>query len=106
LTGDRILVAEAQKKLAPPRPRPEAPRTLPEVLVRIREDPSFPALAADWLAKTFNDHKSYAGYKARCEEAWRGELEPRRLVAAYEQALGPRAKNPGAIFMVAVRRNE
>src|SRR5512135_3559094 len=39
LTGDRILVAEARKKLAPPPRRPEAPRTLPEVLGRIREDP-------------------------------------------------------------------
>jgi hypothetical protein len=104
LTGDRILVAEAKRKLAPPPRRPAAPRTLPEVLTRIREDPSFPSLAADWLAKTFNDHKSYAGYKARCEEAWRGELEPRRLVSAYQQAIGPRAKNPGAIFMYAVHR--
>jgi hypothetical protein len=106
LTGDRILVAEARKKLAPPPRRPEAPRTLPEVLGRIREDPSFPSLAADWLASTLQDRKSYSGFKARCEEAWRGELEPRRLVAAYEQATGSRAKNPGAIFMVAVRQKE
>jgi hypothetical protein len=106
LTGDRILVAEAKKKLVPPRPRPEAPRTLPELLGRIREDPSFPALAADWLAKTFGDPKSYSGFKARCEEAWRGELPVDRLVSAYEQATGPRAKNPGALFMFAVRQNE
>jgi hypothetical protein len=104
LTGDRILVAEAKKKLAPPRPRPEAPRTLPEVLGRIREDPSFPALAADWLCRTLGDPKSYAGYKARCEEAWRGELPVDRLVSAYEQATGPKAKNPGAIFMYAMNR--
>ncbi|MGE5754519.1 MAG: hypothetical protein ACM35G_02205 [Planctomycetaceae bacterium] len=104
LSADRILVAEAQKKLVPPRPRPEAPRTLPEVLGRIREDPSFPALAADWLAKTFDDRKSYSGFKARCEEAWRGELNPDQLVSAYQQAIGPRAKNPGAIFMYAVHR--
>ena len=103
LTGDRILVAESQKKLVPPRPRPEAPRTLPEVLGRIREDPSFPSLAADWLSSAFQDRKSYSGFKARCEEAWRGELAVDRLVSAYEQATGPRAKNPGAIFMVAVR---
>jgi hypothetical protein len=106
LTGDRILVAEARKKLAPPPRRPEAPRTLPEVLGRIREDPSFPALAADWLAKEFHDAKSYGGFKARCEEAWHGELSVDRLLSAYKQAMGPRAKNPGAIFMVAVRRNE
>jgi hypothetical protein len=103
LTGDRILVAEARKKLAPPRPRPAAPRTLPEVLVRIREDPSFPSLAADWLASALQDRRSYSGFKARCEEAWRGELEPRRLVAAYEQATGPKARNRGALFMFALR---
>jgi hypothetical protein len=104
LTGDRILVAEAKKKLVPPRPRPEAPRTLPEVLARIREDPSFPALAADWLASALGDRKSYSGFKARCEEAWRGELNPARLLTAYNQAMGPQARNRGAIFMYAVHR--
>ncbi|HMB05845.1 MAG TPA: hypothetical protein VKP69_19175 [Isosphaeraceae bacterium] len=103
LSADRILVAEAQKKLAPPPRRPEAPRTPPEVLGRIREDPSFPALAADWLASVLQDRKSYSGFKARCEEAWRGELEPRRLVSAYEQATGPKAKNRGALFMFTLR---
>jgi hypothetical protein len=106
LTGDPILVAEAKKKLAPPRPRPEAPRTLPEVLGRIREDPSFPSLAADWLSSALEDRKSYSGFKARCEEAWRGELNPARLVSAYEQAMGPKAKNPGALFMHSVRQKE
>jgi hypothetical protein len=106
LSADRILVAEARKKLAPPPRRPAAPRTLPEVLTRIREDPSFPALAADWLAKSFGDPKSYCGFKARCEEAWRGELPVPRLLSAYEQATGPKAKNPGAVFMVAVRQKE
>ena len=106
LTGDRILVAEARKKLVPPPQRPEAPRTLPEVLGRIREDPSFPSLAADWLASSFQDRKSYSGFKARCEEAWRGELHPARLVSAYDQAMGPQARNRGAIFMVAVRQKE
>jgi hypothetical protein len=106
MSGDRILMAEARKKLAPPRPRPEAPKTLPEVLGRICEDPSFPALAADWLASALQDQKSYSGFKARCEEAWRGELNPARLLSAYEQAMGPKARNRGAIFMVAVRQKE
>jgi hypothetical protein len=103
MLGDPILVAEAQKKLVPPRPRPEAPRTLPEVLTRIREDPSFPALAADWLASALGDRKSYSGFKARCEEAWRGELPVDRLLSAYAQAMGPRAKHPAALFMHALR---
>jgi DNA-binding MarR family transcriptional regulator len=103
LTGDRILVAEAKKKLAPPRPRPEAPRTLPEVLGRIREDPSFPALAADWLASALDDRKSWSGFKARCEEAWRGDLPVARLLSAFEQATSPKARNRGALFMFALR---
>jgi hypothetical protein len=106
LTGDRILVAEARKKLAPPPRRPEAPRTLPEVLGRIREDPSFPALAADWLSSALQDRKSYSGFKARCEEAWHGELPVDRLLSAYEQATGPKAKNRGALFMYAVHQKE
>ena len=106
LTGDPILVAEAKKKLAPLRPRPEALRTLPEVLTRIREDPSFPSLAADWLASSLQDRKSYSGFKARCEEAWRGELPVSRLMSAFEQATGPKVRNRGALFMHAVRQKE
>jgi hypothetical protein len=100
MSGDMILVREAIRCLTPPKPRPEIPQTLPELLSPIREDPAFPALAADWLAKTFGDQKSYSGFKARCEEAWRGELPVDCLVSAYEQASGPKAKNPGAIFLL------
>lgn len=103
MLGDPILVAEARKLLAPPQPRPEAPRTLPEILDRIREDPSFPALAADWLSEALGDRKSYSGFLRRCEEAWRGILAPERLVSAYEQATGARARNPGAVFMHVLR---
>jgi hypothetical protein len=106
LTGDPILVAEARKKLAPLPRRPEAPRTLPEVLGRIREDPSFPALAADWLSSALQDRKSYSGFKARCEEAWRGELPVERLVAAYEQAMGPKVRNRGALWQHCLRQRE
>ena len=63
-TGDPILVAEARSKLAPPRPQPEAPKTLPELLGRIREDPSYPALAASGLAAALQDQKSYRGTQA------------------------------------------
>ena len=105
-TGDPILVTEARAKLAPLSPRPEAPQSLPELLGRIRENPSYPALAAARLAAVLEDPKSYSGFKARCEEAWRGELPVDRLVSAYEQAISPRAKNPGAIFMVTVKRRE
>ena len=90
----------------PPRPRPETPRTLSEVLGRIREDPSFPAMAADWLSSAFGDRKSYSGFLARCAEAWLGELQVAQLVSVHDQAMGPKAKNRGAVFMYAVRRRE
>jgi hypothetical protein len=61
------------------------------------------SLAADWLAKEFHDAKSYGGFKTRCEEAWRGELSVDRLVSAYEQAMGPKARNGGALFMYTLR---
>jgi hypothetical protein len=73
---------EALRRLSPPRPRPVEPQTLPELLANIRADPSYPARAADWLCAALNDRKSYSGYKARCEEAWRGEPSPERLVSA------------------------
>jgi hypothetical protein len=106
MSGDIILMREAQRRLTPPRPRPEAPKTLPELLARIREDPSYPALAASGLATELQDHKSYSGFKARCEEAWRGELNPAALVSAFEQAVGPSVRNRGAVFMVALRQRE
>jgi hypothetical protein len=106
MSGDVILMHEAQRRLTPPRPRPVEPQSLPKLLSRIRESPEYPATAAAALARALSDPKSYSGFKARCEEAWRGELPVARLVSAYEQATGPKAKNPGAIFMYAVRRRE
>ena len=68
---------------------------LPELLGRIREDPSYPALAASELARVLGDAKSYSGYLARCTAAWRGDIPASGLVAAFEQATGPKARNPG-----------
>jgi hypothetical protein len=98
LTGDRILVAEAKKKLAPPPSRPAAPPTVRDLLARVREDPSYPALAASGLCRLWSDQKSFSGFKARLESAWRGDIPVSRLLSAFDQAQGPAAKNPGAIF--------
>jgi hypothetical protein len=106
LSADRILVAEARKKLAPPPRRPEAPRSVRETIARIREDPSYPALAASGLAALWSDQRSYAGFKARLEEGWRGDIPVQSLLSAFDQATGPQAKKPGALFMYAVRQNE
>jgi hypothetical protein len=106
MLGDPILMREARAKLAPPRPKPAAPRTLPEAIERIREDPSHPGLVAAWLARDLGDTKSYSGFKARCEEAWRGELPVSRLMSAFEQATGPNVRKRGALFMHTVRQKE
>jgi hypothetical protein len=106
MLGDPILMREARAKLAPPRPKPEAPRTVSELLSRIRESPDYPAAAAQALCQALGDAKSYAGFKARCDAAFRGELEPRRLVSAYEQALGPKARNRGALFQSVLKQRE
>jgi hypothetical protein len=106
LSSDRILVAEARAKLKPPAPRPLAPRSLPELLSRIRESPDYPAAAAQALCQALGDAKSYAGFKARCDAAYLGELEPRWLVSAYEQALGPKARNRGALFQSVLKQRE
>ena len=80
---------------SPLRPRPETPRTLSMVPGRIREDPSFPAMAADWLSSAFGDRKSYSGFLARCKDAWRGELPVTRLVSIYDQRWVRRRRTAG-----------
>jgi hypothetical protein len=106
MLGDPILMREARAKLTPPRPKPEAPTTLPGILARIREDPSYPGLAAAWLARDLGDPKSYNGFLARCREAWQGLIPVPVLEDAYRQATGPQVRNPGAIFQVACQRRE
>ena len=59
-------------------------------------------VVADWLASVFEDRKSYSRFKARCEEAWRGSCRV-RLLSAYEQAMGPKARNGGYLFMYTLR---
>jgi hypothetical protein len=98
MSGDVILMREAQRRLTPPRPRPVEPRSTSELLVNIRADPSYPAKAATLLAQEFQDQKSWDGFKARCDAAYLGQISPAQLVAAYHQALGPKARNRGAVF--------
>jgi hypothetical protein len=100
ILGESILMREARAKLAPPRPKPEAPTTLPGILARIREDPSYPGLAAAWLARDLSDPKSYNGFLAQCREAWQGLIPVPVLQDAYRQATGPKVRNPGAIFQI------
>lgn len=104
-TGDPVLMAEARKLLSqPPESRP-APASTAELLARIREDPRRVAQAAELLARDFEDRKSWTALHARCKDAWEGRLEPAALAAAYRQAIGPKARNRGAIFMHVLKRS-
>jgi hypothetical protein len=105
-SGVPMLVREALAKLQPPGARPAAPETTRELLERLQDDPTFPAAAAGALAREFDDLKSWAGYLARCREVYEGRRPPGSLVAAYAQATGPKAKNPGAIFMHAAGQTQ
>ena len=46
MLGDPILMREVRAKLAPPRPRLEAPQSVPELLSHVQESPDYPAMAA------------------------------------------------------------
>jgi hypothetical protein len=76
------------------------------VLSRIRESLDYPAAVAQALCQTLGDAKSYAGFKARCDAAYMSELEPQWLVSAYEQAMGPKVRNQGALFQTVCRWRE
>jgi hypothetical protein len=50
---------------------------------------------ADWLASVFKDRKSYSGFKARCEEAWWGELSGSAALG-QRAGDGPEGEEPGS----------
>lgn len=103
-TGDRVLLAEARRVLAPPPEAKPAPASLPELLARIQDDPRHPAMAAELLAQDFNDRKSWRAFHKVCEQAWRGELASAALLQAWREASGGKARNPGAVFHHVLRR--
>jgi hypothetical protein len=103
-TGDQLLIVEALKILGRPRAAPAAlPATTAELLSRVREDPSYPAAAAELLSREFGDRKSWKGFLSVLKSAWEGRIELSSLADAYRQATGPKARNRGAIFMHAIR---
>jgi hypothetical protein len=105
-TADPILAREVARR-ANPAPRPvaaPAPASTAELLTRLREAPQHPAAAAELLAREFADRKSWPGFLARCQEAWDGRRSPEELAEAYRLASAPGARNPGAVFMSALRR--
>ena len=101
-------MAEARAKLKPLQHRGRWP---PGVCRSFLQDQRiaglyYPAAAAQCPLPDLGDAKSYAGFKARCDAAYLGELEPQWLVSAYEQAMGPKVRNRGTLFQTVCRRLE
>ncbi|WP_435016205.1 helix-turn-helix domain-containing protein [Tundrisphaera sp. TA3] len=105
-TADPILAREVARRAnpAPQQIAKPAPASTAELLTRLREAPQHPAAAAELLAREFADRKSWPGFLARCQEAWDGRRSPEELAEAYRLASAPGARNPGAVFMSALRR--
>jgi hypothetical protein len=102
--GDPLLTAEARKMLQPPRASAPPPVTTRELLERLREDPANVMMAAQALSIEFSDAKSFAGYRSRLEEVWRGKVSTETLLDAFRQASGPKCRNRGAVWMTAMKR--
>lgn len=103
-SSDPILRAEAARRLKPkPPPRPE-PQTTAELLARIQENPAHVAAAAEVLARTFDDRRSWNGFHAVARRAFEGEIPPGVLVDALGRASDGKARNPAALFMSIVGR--
>lgn len=107
LTGDDPALRREAERILRPKPKPPAPpppQSAVELLARIREQPSFPAQAAELLARDLDDRKSWGGFHAMARRAWEGSIPAEALVEAYKQATGGKARNPGAVFMTVVKR--
>jgi hypothetical protein len=103
---DPILRREAERLLVPRHvTRPiEGPKTVPELIERLGESPGYPVMGASWIARELGDMKSQAYYTKVLTECWAGTRSPESVLEAYRQASGPKAKNPGAIFVHALKR--
>jgi hypothetical protein len=104
--GDRICLGEAKKLLAPPPPREPPPSALPttELLAGLPGRPDRVAAAAGRLAVELGDPRSYHYYRSVAEAVCARRRPAEALVSAWCQASGPKAARPGAVFVVAWRR--
>lgn len=84
--------------MTPPKAPPPPTANTAELLDRLGDDPTYLPMAANALAMEFGDHKSWGGFLV----ALKGH-PPDRLIDAYRQAMGPKAKNRGAIFQHALK---
>lgn len=104
-TGDPILSAELARRTEARQAPSEPPRSIPEMIGRIRSgDPRIPPMLAGAIVSTLRDFGSYSGHLAVIGRVARGELPPEAIEGAFREASNPAAKNPGAVYMHAIRR--
>ena len=105
---DPILWREATRRLGPrgaARPIPKDTDPLPALWEALaRRDPEAVAPMTSRLVRAFgNDRKSFRGIMARVGEVVTGVREVESLIDAFRQAMGGKARNPGAVFMHALK---
>jgi hypothetical protein len=103
-----VLLAELERArpVAAPPPLPDTTAALLASLPG--SPPDWPAKAATSLALDFGGAKDQAlwpEFERICHAAWRGSFPADDLADAYRQATGPRSRNPGAVFAVAIKRH-
>ena len=105
-SGDSILLKEARKLLAPPRP-PEPPAwslPTPELLASLPGRPDRIAPVAGRLAEDLGDPRSYGYYQSLACAVSSREQPAEALIRAWQQGMSPKAERRGAVFATVWKR--
>jgi hypothetical protein len=107
-TADPILAAELARRTAPPAPPEPSPGSLAtaELLAGMPGRHDLIASATQRLCMDMGDFKpaSWSFFRNAVEAVVTRSVSPEVLLDCLRQALGPKAKSPGKVFVVAWRR--
>lgn len=107
-TADPILAAEVARRTAPPAPPEPSPRSLPtaELLAKLPGRHDLIAAATRRLAEETDDFKpaSWSFFGKAVEAVAARSVPPEVLLGCHHQATGPKAKDPGKVFVTAWKR--
>ena len=101
----RIMLAELPRSIPVSLPNP--PATTQEAIQQLpRDSPGTMANVAERLCRDFGgakDRQLWGAIHKLTGQVWRGEVAVDDVLDAYRQAMGPKAKNRGAVFTHALR---
>ena len=107
-TADPILAAELARRTASPAPPEPAPQALPtaELLAQLPGRHDLIAAATRRLAEETGDFKpaSWSFFRKAVESVATRAVPPEILMDCRRQATGPKAKDPGKVFVVSWKR--